>query len=395
MTRNFLFEIGLEEMPAPVVTPSINELAEKVEKYLTENRISFDKVKKYSTPRRLAVEISGLSEKQPDIDEEAKGPAKKIAVADDGSWSKAAIGFAKGQGLEPDSITFKDVKGTDYAFVNKHVTGKPVEDILPGLVDVIKSMNFPTMMKWGANKFHFVRPIKWLVALLDDEVIPMQIVNVKSGRTTQGQRFLGSPINLNNANDYENDLLKQFVIADSDKRKTKIKNQIDTIAKENDWKVNIDPDLLEEVNNLVEWPTSFSGKFDKRFLNIPREVLITSMKTHQRFFYVEDQSENLLPDFISVRNGNSEYLDNVIEGNEKVLAARLYDAAFFYEEDQKNSIDYFVNKLKDVSFHDKISSMYEKMQRVQVIAQLIANQVGLNQKQIDLLQRAAEFINLI
>lgn len=390
MTHTFLLEIGLEEMPAHVVTPSINELAEKTEKYLQENRISFDKIQKFSTPRRLALEISGLADKQPDIDEEVKGPAEKIAKDTDGNWSKAAIGFTRGQGLTPEDITFKEIKGTNYVFVNKHVAGKPVADVLAGLVDVVAAMNFPTMMKWGTNKFQFVRPIKWIVALLDDEVVPMELVGVKSGRKSLGHRFLGKAVTIAKATDYEADLNKEFVIVDADKRKAKIKAQIEAIANENDWKVDIDDDLLEEVNNLVEYPTSFYGTFDKRFLDIPREVLITSMRNHQRFFYVENQAGELLPFFISVRNGNSDFIENVIKGNEKVLAARLYDAEFFYQEDQNHDIAYFVNKLKNVTFHDKISTVYEKMQRVQVIARLIGKKVGLDDRQLADLQRAAE-----
>ncbi|MCG7195656.1 glycine--tRNA ligase subunit beta [Fructilactobacillus sanfranciscensis] len=390
MTHTFLLEIGLEEMPAHVVTPSINELAEKTEKYLKENRISFDKVQKFSTPRRLALEISGLADKQPDIDEEVKGPAEKIAKDAEGNWSKAAIGFTRGQGLTPDDITFKDIKGTNYVFVNKHVTGKPVTDVLSSLIDVVADMNFPTMMKWGTNKFQFIRPIKWIVALLDTEVVPMELVGVKSGRKSLGHRFLGNEVSIANAADYETDLNKEFVIVDADKRKAKIKAQIEAIANENNWKVKIDDDLLEEVNNLVEYPTSFYGTFDKRFLDIPREVLITSMRNHQRFFYVENQDGKLLPFFISVRNGNSDFIENVIKGNEKVLAARLYDAEFFYQEDQNHDIDYFVNKLKNVTFHDKISTVYEKMQRVQVISRLIGKKVGFNDSQLADLQRAAE-----
>ncbi|USS92767.1 glycine--tRNA ligase subunit beta [Fructilactobacillus ixorae] len=389
MTRDFLLEIGLEEMPAHVVTPSIHQLMTKVEQFLQAERISYEHIKPFSTPRRLALQITGLATKQPDIDEEVKGPAKRIAQNEDGSWSKAALGFTKGQGVTPDAITFKTVKGTDYVFVNKHVTGKPVGEVLLGLVDVIKSLNFPTMMKWGTNHFQFVRPIKWLVALLDEEVLPLEIVNVRAGRTTYGHRFLGNPVALRKGSDYEPALEQEFVIADAAKRKVKIKAQIAAIADEHDWQIPVETDLLEEVNNLVEWPTSFAGDFDPRFLAIPKEVLITSMRNHQRFFAVEDQAGNLLPHFVSVRNGNGEYLDNVITGNEKVLAARLYDAEFFYQEDQQHDLDYFVQKLKDVTFHDQISSMYAKMQRVQVIARLIGERVGLTKRQLTHLDRAA------
>ncbi len=360
MAHTFLLEVGLEEMPAHVVTPSIKQLHTKISKFLKENRIEFDDIRDFSTPRRLAVSISGLSDKQPDISETVKGPAKKIALDEDGNWTKAAIGFTKGQGVSTDDITFKELKGTEYVFVEKHVVGKPVVEVLQGLKDVIMSMTFPTMMKWGSYHFEFVRPIKWLVALLDQDVVPFEILDVKTANHSTGHRFLGHDFDLKNATDYEAALEKEFVIADAQKRKDLIRNQIQTIATDNNWIINIDESLLEEVNNLVEWPTAFAGSFDQKYLTIPDEVLITSMKDHQRFFYVLDQKGTLLPNFVSVRNGNSEFIDNVIAGNEKVLTARLSDAMFFYEEDQKNKIADYVDRLKEVSFHDKISTMAEK-----------------------------------
>lgn len=390
MAHTFLLEVGLEEMPAHVVTPSIKQLHTKISKFLKENRIEFDDIRDFSTPRRLAVSISGLSDKQPDISETVKGPAKKIALDEDGNWTKAAIGFTKGQGVSTDDITFKELKGTEYVFVEKHVVGKPVVEVLQGLKDVIMSMTFPTMMKWGSYHFEFVRPIKWLVALLDQDVVPFEILDVKTANHSTGHRFLGHDFDLKNATDYEAALEKEFVIADAQKRKDLIRNQIQTIATDNNWIINIDESLLEEVNNLVEWPTAFAGSFDQKYLTIPDEVLITSMKDHQRFFYVLDQKGTLLPNFVSVRNGNSEFIDNVIAGNEKVLTARLSDAMFFYEEDQKNKIADYVDRLKEVSFHDKISTMAEKMARVQQIAKILGERVGLSADELAHLDRASQ-----
>lgn len=389
MARTFLLEIGLEEMPAHVVTPSIKQLVQKTRKYLKDQRIAFDDIKPFSTPRRLALKITGLADKQPDINEEVKGPAKEIAQDADGNWSKAAIGFTRGQGLTVDDITFKELKGVEYVYVEKHIAGQPVEEVLAGLKDVLTSMTFPTMMKWGSYHFEYIRPIKWLVALLDDKVIPFQILDVDTDRITRGHRFLGKDITLNNAADYEAALTEEFVIADADKRKKEIKTQIDRIAADNNWTINIDADLLEEVNNLVEWPTAFAGSFDDKYLSIPDEVLITSMRDHQRFFYVLDKNGKLLPKFISVRNGNAEHIENVVSGNEKVLAARLSDAMFFYEEDQKQTVADYVERLKDVSFHDKISTMYDKMQRVAVIAKQVGTALGLNDTQLADVDRAA------
>lgn len=390
MTHSFLLEIGVEEMPAHVVTPSIVQLVARVSDYLAKERIEFGEIKPFATPRRLAILITDLADKQPDIDTQAKGPAKKIAQDEDGNWTKAAIGFTRGQGLSVDDITFKEIKGTEYVFVDKHITGKPVTEVLTGLNEIIEAMNFPTMMKWSTHKFQFVRPIKWLVALLDQEVVPFSILDVTTGNQTRGHRFLGHDITLNNATDYEAALEKEFVIADQDKRKQLITEQINTIATENNWVVDLDADLLEEVNNLVEWPTAFSGSFDEQYLILPDEVLITSMKEHQRFFYARDHAGKLLPNFISVRNGNTDFLDNVVRGNQRVLTARLEDAKFFYEEDQQYTIAQYVDRLKHVSFHDKIGSMYEKMQRVEVIAQVIGQQVGLSQDELADLKRASQ-----
>lgn len=389
MAHSYLLEIGLEEIPAHVVTPSIQQLAQKVTKFLKENRLSYDSIEQFSTPRRLAIRINGLGDRQPDIEEDAKGPARKIAQDADGNWTKAAIGFTKGQGLTVDDITFKTIKGTEYVYVHKLIQGKTTQEILPGIKDVVESLNFPTMMKWANYDFKFVRPIRWLVSILDDEILPFQILDIKAGRQSQGHRFLGKTVDLANPSEYEEKLQAEFVIVDAEKRKALIREQIQAIAQEENWEVTTNADLLEEVNNLVEWPTAFSGKFDPKYLAIPEEVLITSMRDHQRFFFVRNQDGKLLPNFISVRNGNKEHLENVIRGNEKVLTARLEDAAFFYDEDQKNSIDYYVDRLKKVSFHDKIGTMAEKMTRVGSIAQVIAKMLGLDAEAAEDLQRAA------
>lgn len=388
MAHNYLLEIGLEEIPAHVVTPSIKQLVQKVTAFLKENRLTYDSIDHFSTPRRLAIRINGLGDQQPDIEEDAKGPARKIAQDADGNWTKAAIGFTRGQGLTVEDITFKTIKGTDYVYVHKLIKGKMTKEILTGIKEVVESINFPTMMKWANFDFKYVRPIRWLVSILDEEVLPFSILDVTAGHRTEGHRFLGEAVELANAEEYEAKLRDQFVIVDADERKQLISNQIKAIAESNRWNVTPNPGLLEEVNNLVEWPTAFNGGFDEKYLAIPEEVLITSMRDHQRFFFVRDQAGKLLPNFISVRNGNEEFIENVVRGNEKVLTARLEDAAFFYEEDQKHDINYYVDRLKKVSFHDKIGSMYEKMQRVNSIAKVIGNTLNLNQTELDDIDRA-------
>lgn len=389
MAKNLLLEIGLEEMPAHVVWPAIKQFQTKVAKFLEEHSLTYDTIETFSTPRRLAVRVTNIPDRQEDVQEEVKGPAKKIAQDAEGNWSKAAEGFVRGQGLTTDAITFREIKGVEYVYVTKYIHGKESKEVLADLVEVIKSLTFPTMMHWGTTEFEYIRPIHWIVALLNDEVIEMELLDVTSGRTTEGHRFLGDSVELANANEYEEKLAEQFVIADGQKRQAVIVAQIEELAAENKWTLDLDAGLLEEVTNLVEYPTAFVGDFEERFLSIPEEVLVTSMKEHQRYFEVRNEAGQLLPHFISVRNGNNVKLDNVIKGNQKVLTARLEDGEFFYQEDKKLTIDQLVEKLKNVTFHEKIGSIYEKMQRVTVIAQIIGKQVGLSETELTDLKRAS------
>lgn len=391
MAKTYLLEIGLEEMPAHVVTPSVLQLKERMTKFLTDARLDFEDIKTFSTPRRLTVQVLGLADKQADVKKEVRGPAKKIAQDADGNWTKAAIGFSKGQGASTDDIVFKDVKGTPYVFVQTFKAGKTAAEVLTaGIKDVITKMNFPTMMKWSTFSFKYIRPIRWIVSLLDDAIVPVEILDVTADRVSRGHRFLGHDVEIATALDYEDDLASVQVIADADKRKAKIREQIADLAQAHDWQIKVNEDLLEEVNNLVEFPTAFAGDFDTKYLTIPDEVLITSMRDHQRFFYVTDAEDNLLPHFVSVRNGNTDHLENVALGNQKVLTARLEDAAFFYHEDQQHSIQEYVERLKKVSFHDKIGTMYEKMQRVMVISAFLADRFGLTETEKNQLHRAAQ-----
>lgn len=389
MSHTFLLEIGLEEIPAHVVTPSVRQLKRKVEQFLRDNRLAFGEVQTFSTPRRLAVKVIDLADKQTDVQTLAKGPAKKIAQDADGNWTKAAQGFARGQKVSVDDIIFKELKGTQYAYINKFEAGQPAAQVMPAVKEAVTSMKFPTMMRWGNNDFEYVRPLRWLVALLDEQVIDFNILDIKTGRTTAGHRFLGHNVELKSANDYPEALLDQKVIADASKRKAMIVDQIKQLAADHNWNVQVDPDLLEEVNNLVEYPTVFAGNFADKYLKVPDEVLITSMKDHQRFFYVTDANGKLLPHFVSVRNGNRDHLEEVVAGNEKVLTARLEDAKFFFEEDQQKTIADYVARLKKVMFHDKIGTMAEKMQRVGLIADFLAAKFNFTQEERTALKRAS------
>ena len=390
MAKDLLLEIGLEEMPAHVVTPSMKQLEQKTAKFLDEHQLTYDSIETFSTPRRLAIKVTNIPERQEDSEEEVKGPAKKIALDAEGNWSKAAQGFVRGQGLTTDDITFRELKGVEYVYVTKYTHGKPAKEVLTGLAEVVKSLTFPVTMHWADFDFEYIRPIHWIVALLDDEVIPFEVLDVKTDRRSRGHRFLGEDVTFAHAKEYEEKLQEQFVIAAPQKRQQMIVEQAEELAQKNNWVIDLDATLLEEVNNLVEYPTVFAGDFEEKYLSVPEEVLVTSMKEHQRYFEVRNEEGLLLPHFISARNGDPVKLDNVIRGNQKVLTARLEDAEFFYNEDKKMSIDQYVEKLKSVTFHEKIGSIYEKMQRVQVIARILGESVGLSTEELADLQRAAE-----
>ena len=390
MGKNLLFEIGLEEVPAHIVVPSMNQLKEKTAAFLKENVLNYDQIEAYSTPRRLAVYVTNVDERQADQEEIAKGPAKKIALDAEGNWSKAAQGFVRGQGLTTDDIFFQEIKGVEYVHVKKQTVGKDAFEVLTGLKDVITSLTFPVTMHWGKYDTEYIRPIHWIVALFGDEVIPFEFLDVQTGRTSRGHRFLGHEVTFTTADDYLEKLAEVYVIADSKRREEMIVDQIQHLATKNDWSMSLDANLLEEVNNLLEYPTAFVGNYDEKYLTVPEEVLVTSMKEHQRYFDVRDANGQLLPHFISVRNGDSNHIENVIKGNEKVLVARLEDAEFFYQEDKKLTIADCVDKLKQVTFHKKIGSLYEKMQRVGAIAQIIGRTVGLTTEELADLTRASQ-----
>ena len=389
MTHNLLVELGLEEMPAYVVTPAMKQLGEKMKAFLADNRLTFEDIEVFSTPRRLAVRVKGLADKQSDLEEDFKGPAKKIALDADGNFTKAAEGFVRGKGLSVDDITFREVKGEEYVYVTKHEEGKPAREVLETVTSVLKDLTFPVNMHWANNTFEYIRPVHTLIVLLDDEALDLDFLDITSGRTSRGHRFLGTEVEVASADSYEEDLRHSFVIADSKERKDLIVSQIKAIEEEHDVVVEIDDELLDEVLNLVEYPTAFMGAFDEKYLAVPEEVLVTSMKNHQRYFVVRDKSGKLLPHFISVRNGDSHFIENVIKGNEKVLVARLEDGAFFWREDQKLVIADLVEKLKHVTFHEKIGSLFAHMERTKVIAGYLADKPGLSADEKEAVLRAA------
>ncbi|WP_191555930.1 glycine--tRNA ligase subunit beta [Metabacillus idriensis] len=388
--HDLLLELGLEELPARFVTDAMNQLSLKTTNWLKEKNISFGEVNVFSTPRRLAVQIEGVAAKQEDIEEEAKGPAKKIALDGDGNWSKAAVGFSRGQGASVDDIFFKEIGGIEYAHVQKFIKGKETKELLTDLREIITGLTFPKNMRWGSQELRFARPIKWMIALYGQEVIPFSITGVQTGKETRGHRFLGSDQVINHSSEYEKSLLSQFVIASPVKRKEAILTQLHHIEEENKWNIPIDKDLLEEVTNLVEYPTALFGKFEEEYLSLPEEVLVTTMKEHQRYFPVKNAEGELLPYFVTVRNGDHNHIENVARGNEKVLRARLSDAAFFYNEDQKLVISDNVKKLDKIVFHEELGSTGDKVRRMTSLSQILAERFSVSSEEKTHVLRTAE-----
>ncbi len=392
MAKDLLFEIGMEEIPARFIRGAVEQLQGRMNNWLQEVRINYEQLDAYATPRRIAIIVKGLSEKQTDLQEEAKGPSKKIAIDIDGAWSKAALGFARSQGVEPEDLFFKELSGTEYVFALKNKMGIETQSLLgDALLGILHSMTFPKQMKWGNHEFKFVRPIRWITALYGDKVIPLEITNVKSSNISKGHRFLGNQkIEIPLAEHYADLLREQFVIVDMDERKNEIVKQIHLLSQEYDWTVSVNEDLLEEVLFLVEYPTVFFGNFDPDFLCIPQEVLITSMREHQRYFPVKNKSDDLLPYFVAVRNGNDTAIEQVTKGNEKVLRARLADARFFYNEDHKLSIEDALSKLEKIVFHEKLGTVADKVRRIRAISVQISNRLQLNPEEKNQIDRAAE-----
>lgn len=391
MNNHVLLEIGIEELPARFIDDAEQQLLDKTTKWLHDLHIEFKSIESFSTPRRLAIIIKDIAAQQTTIKEEVRGPQTKIAKDESGNWSKAAIGFSKGQGKNPEDIYIKEVKGIDYIFVEKVTEGKPTSDVLPGLKDIISSIHFPQTMRWGSGSYRYARPIRWLVALLNDTVIPFEIANVTTSNKTYGHRFLGAEAIIEDPLAYEDILKENYVIVDPKKREQFILEQIKTIEQEEGFHIQVEPELLNEVRNLVEYPTAFYGSFAEEYLQLPQETLITSMAEHQRYFPVMTKEEDaLLPYFVSVRNGDDQQIENVARGNEKVLRARLADGAFFYEEDKSNSIEFYNDKLKTVIFQEKIGTTYEKVKKVVTLTEKLTDSLHVNSNIAAQAKRTAE-----
>ncbi|MFX3633663.1 MAG: glycine--tRNA ligase subunit beta [Candidatus Pristimantibacillus sp.] len=391
MAKDLLLEIGLEEVPARFVRGAMNQLKDKAVKWLADSRIGHESVEVYGTPRRIAVLIQGVEEKQSDVNEQVKGPARKIALDDQGNWSKAALGFARSQGVEPDQFFFQELAGVEYIYANKSSIGTETASVLSeGLTSLITSMTFPKNMRWGSYELKFIRPIKWILALYGQDIVPIEITGVNSGNVTRGHRFLGGETVISQPSEYKERLREEHVIVDVIEREQLIVAQIEQLAKEQGWEIAIKEDLLEEVLFLVELPNVLYGTFDPAFLNIPKEVLITSMREHQRYFPVFNAEGQLQPYFVTVRNGDRTSIELVAKGNEKVLRARLSDAKFFYEEDQKLAINDALAKLENIVYHVELGSVADKVRRIRATADLLASKLNADADTASAVSRAAD-----
>lgn len=378
MSKNLLLEIGTEEVPAHVMPGILKELKEHAQKAFQELRIDFEEIRTLGTPRRTALIVKGLAGRQADVSSENRGPSVKIAFDADGNPTKAAQGFARGQKVDPKDLVVKD--GYVYAMV--HEEGAATEELLKKLLpELICGLNFPNNMRWADLDFKFIRPLRWIVALYGNDVIPFEVAEVRSGKVSRGHRFLSQgEFEIDDADSYERACEAQFVIVDQERRKAMIRGQIEAVAKENGGVADITEDLLEEVLYLVEYPTALCGRFEEKYLELPAEAVITPMRDHQRYFPVKTAEGKLLPLFITVRNGGKEYLETVQHGNERVLKARLEDAQFFFNEDRKHSLEEHREKLRTVVFQEGLGTVYEKSERLEKLAAFLADALQADEK---------------
>ena len=384
---NILLEIGMEEIPARFLKPALNDLEKNMKTYLKENRIVFENLKTYGTPRRLILSISNLIEKQEDLNILNQGPAKHIAFGSNGDLTKAGMGFAKSQGIEATDLEIIETPKGEYIAAKKFVEGKETKTLLPGaLKGLVEGLTFPKSMKWSNKKMKFARPIQWILALVDNDLIEFEVEGYKSALVSRGHRFFGEKeFSVTSIEDYFEKVRKNNVIIDIEERKNMIVEMINKNCSSVGEKVIIENELLDEVTNLVEYPYPMVGTFNSEFLEVPQDVLIISMQVHQRYFPILDSEGNLLPKFVVVRNG-IDGSEKVRIGNEKVLSARLSDARFFYQEDLKKSLAENVEKLKHVVFQKDLGTIYQKIERSKKIAEKVIDILGFEGNKEDILR---------
>ncbi len=375
--RELLLEIGTEEIPAGFIPQALIDFEGLVRKELEANRIDFEGVKTFGTPRRLVLLIESISEKQRDEEVKKVGPSKQAAFDAKGNPTKAAIGFAKGQSVSVESLKLIQTEKGEYICAVKKETGRPTLELLPSILPkLILSIPFQKSMRWAEVPVRFARPIHWILALFGGEVIPFEVGNVRSGDVTYGHRFLDpGPIRVNDFHSYLQKTRKAFVIVDPLERRKKIEEEMVREGASVSGRVLRDEELINEVNFLVEYPVALCGNFGQEFLSLPREIVIHSMKEHQRYFPVADDRGGLLPHFVFISNIVPKDLNVVVKGNERVLKARLSDAAFFFQDDLKIPLEKRVEQLKKVVFQAKLGTSYEKMIRFKQLALFIGERI--------------------
>ena len=374
MSKDLLLEIGTEEVPAHVMPHLLADLKRLAGDMFAERRLAYESLRTIGTPRRAALLVTGLAERQEDVSTETRGPSVAIAFDAEGNPTKAGAGFARGQGIEPSALIQRD----GYVYASVHEKGAETAQLLAELLpELIRAIPLPNSMRWGDLDFRFIRPIRWIVALYGTGVVPFTLANVTSGNTSRGHRTL-SPQDfvISSPADYEAACEKAYIIVDQERRRAMITEQIAETAQAAGGTAEITPDLLEEVLYLVEYPTALSGAFEEKYLALPAETVITPMRDHQRYFPVKAADGSLLPVFITVRNGGREHLDVVAHGNERVLRARLADAQFFFDEDRKKSLAEHREKLKTVVFQQGLGSMYEKTERLMELVTAIVEDLA-------------------
>ncbi|MEA5617160.1 glycine--tRNA ligase subunit beta [Cronbergia sp. UHCC 0137] len=392
----FLLEIGTEELPANFLSDAIVQWRSRIPQTLETHSLKAESIEVYGTPRRLAVLITGLPTQQPDREEEIKGPPAQAAFKD-GKPTPAAVGFAKKQGVELEALEIRPTDKGDFVFVQKKTPGKPVGEILTELVPQwVWNLEGKRLMRWGDGDKRFSRPIRWLVALLDGEILPLELANgdkiVNSNRISQTHRVLHpEPVTISHATEYVNTLRDAFVIVAPEERSNIIAQQVQATAQKLGGHTPIYPELLAEVTNLVEYPSVVVGKFEDEFLNLPTEVTTTVMVSHQRYFPVfkSADSKELLPNFITISNGDPTKSDIIAVGNERVIRARLADGRFFYEADLAKPLENFLPQLEKVTFQEDLGSVRAKINRVVKIAERLTSQLQLTEIQTQQIQKAA------
>ncbi|MGC1402372.1 MAG: glycine--tRNA ligase subunit beta, partial [Thermodesulfobacteriota bacterium] len=384
MELNLLLEIGTEEIPARFIPGALQSLKLLTQERLNQSRLPWREMKTMGTPRRLAIFVYGLPLSQPDKTESIIGPPKTAAFSEDGTPTKVALGFAKAKGVTVDELELIETPMGVYLGLRKTIPGFPTQDVLSELLpQIILDLPFPKFMRWGSSSIRFARPIHWIVALLGGQVVPFSLDGIVSGNQSRGHRFMApQAIILEGVEDYLSKLRQASVIVDPRDREEILQKQIETLAERAKGKVLIDAELLQEIIFLVEFPESVSGGFDPDFLNLPPEVLITSMKEHQRYFPMVGDQGRLLPRFIAVNNTRVNDTPRVIRGHEKVLRARLSDARFFFQEDLKKSLSQKVENLKGVVFHSRLGTSYEKVERVVALAAHLSRKLAPEKEEI-------------